>query len=138
SESGARTCEEVRISSQMQYGRRVTVQRYGTASVCDCPLPDVSCVTIDVVKELRMRISRELEQTLTLAVNEAKRRRHEFLCLEHVLYALTFDEDVAKVIRNCGGDIKTLQRDLEKFFKEHMEALPPDVEEVEPQQTLGF
>ena len=65
-----------------------------------------------------MRISRELEQTLTLAVNEAKRRRHEFLCLEHVLYALTFDEDVVKVIRSCGGDIKMLQRDLESFFTE--------------------
>ncbi len=85
-----------------------------------------------------MRISRELEQTLTLAVNEAKRRRHEFLCLEHVLYALTFDEDVIRVIRNCGGDIKILQRDLESFFTEHMEALPQDEGEVEPQQTLGF
>ena len=85
-----------------------------------------------------MRISRELEQTLTLAVNEAKRLRHEFLWLEHVLYALTFDEDVVKVIRSCGGDIKMLQRDLESFFTEHMEPLPPDVEEVDPQQTLGF
>ncbi|HXG20228.1 MAG TPA: ATP-dependent Clp protease ATP-binding subunit ClpA [Methylomirabilota bacterium] len=85
-----------------------------------------------------MRISRELEVTLTLAVNEARKRRHEFLCLEHVLYALTFDEDVAKIIRNCGGDVKTLQRDLERFFNEQMEALPEGVEEVEPQQTLGF
>jgi len=85
-----------------------------------------------------MRISRELEVTLTLAVNEAKKRRHEFLCLEHVLYALTYDEDVAKIIRSCGGDLKTLQRDLEKFFDEHLEALPEHVEVDEPQQTLGF
>lgn len=85
-----------------------------------------------------MRISRELEVTLTLAVNEAKKRRHEFLCLEHVLYALTFDEDVAKIIRNCGGDIKVLQRDLEKFFDEHLETLPEGMDDGEPQQTLGF
>lgn len=85
-----------------------------------------------------MRISRELEVTLTLAVNEAKKRRHEFLCLEHVLYALTFDEDVAKILRHCGGDIKILQRDLEKFFDEHLETLPEEVGENEPQQTLGF
>ena len=38
-----------------------------------------------------MRISRELEVSLTLAVNEARRRRHEFLCVEHVLYALLHD-----------------------------------------------
>ena len=35
-----------------------------------------------------MRISRELEISLALAVSEARRRRHEFLCIEHVLYAL--------------------------------------------------
>jgi ATP-dependent Clp protease ATP-binding subunit ClpA len=85
-----------------------------------------------------MRISRELELTLTLAVDEARRRRHEFLCLEHVLYALTFDEAVANILRHCGGDIKALQRDLEKFFKENLEQLPEKAGEVEPQQTLGF
>ncbi|HKA55049.1 MAG TPA: Clp protease N-terminal domain-containing protein, partial [Candidatus Binatia bacterium] len=87
---------------------------------------------------MRMRISRELELTLTLAVDEARRRRHEFLCLEHVLYALTFDEAVANILRHCGGDIKALQRDLEKFFKENLEQLPEKAGEVEPQQTLGF
>jgi ATP-dependent Clp protease ATP-binding subunit ClpA len=85
-----------------------------------------------------MRISRELEMTFTLAFNEAKKRRHELVSLEHVLYALTFDEDVQKVLRNCGGDVKTLQRDLEKFLTEQMEPLPEEMEEVEPQQTIGF
>lgn len=84
-----------------------------------------------------MRISRELEISLTLAIKEAKRRRHEFLCLEHVLYALLFDETVADIIRHCGGDVKALQRDLEVFFKENLEPLPEGVE-VEPEQTLGF
>ncbi len=85
-----------------------------------------------------MRISRELEITLTLAVDEARRRRHEFLCLEHVLYALTFDEAVANILRQCGGDVKTLQRELERFFKENLEQLPEASREIEPQQTLGF
>ena len=31
-----------------------------------------------------MRISRELEVAFTLAVNEARRRRHEFLSIEHL------------------------------------------------------
>jgi ATP-dependent Clp protease ATP-binding subunit ClpA len=84
-----------------------------------------------------LRLSRELEMTFSLAVKEAKRRRHEYLCLEHILYALTFDEAVAEIIRHCGGDVKTLQRDLEEFFKDNIEQLP-DEEEAEPQQTLGF
>jgi ATP-dependent Clp protease ATP-binding subunit ClpA len=75
--------------------------------------------------------------TFSLAVKEAKRRRHEYLCLEHILYALTFDEAVAEIIRHCGGDVKTLQRDLEAFFKDNIEQLPEE-DEAEPQQTLGF
>src|SRR5262245_61543596 len=84
-----------------------------------------------------LRISRELEVTFSLAIKEAKRRRHEFLCLEHVLYALTFDETVATIIRHCGGDVRALQRDLEDFFKDNVEQLPEGVD-AEPQQTLGF
>jgi ATP-dependent Clp protease ATP-binding subunit ClpA len=75
--------------------------------------------------------------TLNLAVNEARRRRHEFLCIEHVLYALLHDSDVAEIIRHCGGDVQDLKDALEKFFAEKLETLPEDVE-VMPQQTLGF
>jgi ATP-dependent Clp protease ATP-binding subunit ClpA len=84
-----------------------------------------------------LRLSRELEMTFSLAVKEAKRRRHEYLCLEHILYALTFDEDVAEILRHCGGDVKTLQRDLETFFKDSIEQLE-EGEDAEPQQTVGF
>lgn len=85
-----------------------------------------------------MRISRELEVTISLAINEARRRRHEFLCLEHVLHALLFDETVAEIVRQCGGDVKELQADLEEFLKENLEALPEEAGEVDPQQTLAF
>ena len=50
-----------------------------------------------------MMISRELEVSLGVAVREAAHRRHEFLTLEHVLFALAHDADVIEVIRHCGG-----------------------------------
>jgi ATP-dependent Clp protease ATP-binding subunit ClpA len=84
-----------------------------------------------------MRISRELEMTLNFAVSEARRRRHEFLCIEHVLYALLHDADVAEIIRQCGGDVTDLKASLEKFFAEKLETLPDD-SVATPQQTLGF
>jgi ATP-dependent Clp protease ATP-binding subunit ClpA len=84
-----------------------------------------------------MRISRDLEVSLTLAVNEARRRRHEFLCVEHLLYALLHDSDVAEVIRHSGGDVPELKRQLEAFFDERLERLPESVESP-PQHTLGF
>ena len=84
-----------------------------------------------------MRISRELEMTLNLAVTEARRRRHEFLCIEHVLYALLHDADVIEIIRQCGGDVADLKQSLEKFFAEKLETLPEE-SPATPQQTLGF
>jgi ATP-dependent Clp protease ATP-binding subunit ClpA len=84
-----------------------------------------------------MMISRELEVTLTLAVREAARRRHEFLTLEHVLYALLHDSDVAEVVRNCGGNVDKLKADLDRFLNERVEKLPESVE-ADPQQTLSF
>jgi ATP-dependent Clp protease ATP-binding subunit ClpA len=83
-----------------------------------------------------MRLSRALEASLTLAVREAKRRRHEFLCLEHVLWAIVRDEDVAEVIRACGGDPTKLAHDLDHYLTQ-METLPEGVD-VPPQQTLAF
>jgi ATP-dependent Clp protease ATP-binding subunit ClpA len=84
-----------------------------------------------------MRISRELEISLALAMNEARRRRHEFLCIEHMLYALLHDDDVAEILRQCGGDVMALKRSLERFLDEHLEKLP-DGMDMAPQQTIGF
>src|SRR6185369_4904611 len=84
-----------------------------------------------------MLISRELEAALSLAVREATQRRHEFLTLEHVLFALLHDEDVLEVIRQCGGDAAALKRDLVRFFDERIEQLA-EKSDAEPQQTLGF
>jgi ATP-dependent Clp protease ATP-binding subunit ClpA len=71
-----------------------------------------------------MRISPEVEIALQLAATESARRRHEYMTVEHLLYALLFDEGTAKVIRHAGGDVKQLKARIERFFDEQMEALP--------------
>lgn len=84
-----------------------------------------------------MRISRELEITLTLAVSEARQRRHAFLSIEHLLYALLHDSEVPEIVRHCGGDPTALKEALERFFQDELETVPQDVE-AEPHQTIGF
>ncbi|HEX2488049.1 MAG TPA: Clp protease N-terminal domain-containing protein, partial [Blastocatellia bacterium] len=69
-------------------------------------------------------ITRELQATLEMAADEAIKRRHEFLTLEHLLYALLMDKVAKDVIYNCGGDLELLRRDLEEFFKESIQPLP--------------
>ncbi|HWE28974.1 MAG TPA: Clp protease N-terminal domain-containing protein, partial [Polyangia bacterium] len=84
-----------------------------------------------------MTISKELESTIQVAFDEARKRRHEFVTLEHVLFALLKDPIAAKIMKSSGADLKKLQHELEKFFKAHMPELPEGVER-EPQQTAAF
>ncbi|MBN1349187.1 ATP-dependent Clp protease ATP-binding subunit ClpA [candidate division KSB1 bacterium] len=79
----------------------------------------------------------ELEMALRAAIQEADRRRHEFVTLEHMLYALLYDKTGAKIIRHCGGDVEKLKERLDDFLEKKLEKLPADVN-VEPQQSIGF
>jgi ATP-dependent Clp protease ATP-binding subunit ClpA len=84
-----------------------------------------------------MMISRELEVTLGLALREAMRRQHEYLTLEHVLFALLHDGDVSEVVRHCGGNVDRLKKDVDQFLQDKLERLPED-QQAEPTQTIGF
>jgi len=82
-------------------------------------------------------ITRELQATLNLSANEAIKRRHEFLTLEHLLYAMLYEDTATDVIRNCGGDLDLLRHDLEEFFKENMQPLPRGIDRY-PEGTAAF
>jgi len=65
-------------------------------------------------------ISKELQNTLNLAYTEAKKRRHDYLTLEHLLYALLQDGAVIKIVHACGGSVQKLVKDLERFFDDQL------------------
>ncbi len=82
-------------------------------------------------------ISKELSVTLGFAVREAKRRRHEYVGIEHILFAILHDTNGVDIITGCGGDVDHLKNALENFFTEKMEIIPSGDEYV-LQQTIGF
>ena len=45
--------------------------------------------------------NQEVQITFTLAVREAQRRHHEYLTIEHVLFAMLYDENGQRIITNC-------------------------------------
>ncbi|MBX7136906.1 MAG: ATP-dependent Clp protease ATP-binding subunit ClpA [Oligoflexia bacterium] len=69
-------------------------------------------------------LSQELAYTIEAAFREAQKRRHAFFCVEHLLFALIFNEEISGIIRGCGGDSAALKRDLEEFFDKHVEKVP--------------
>ncbi len=82
-------------------------------------------------------ISKELSTALGFAVREAKKRRHEYVCVEHVLYAILNHESGSDTIEKCGGNPEQIKQELEKFFDEKLTKIDSQ-EEYVLQQTIGF
>ncbi len=73
-------------------------------------------------------IAKPLQAAFEFAVNEALTRRHEYVTLEHLLFALLHDRDAAEVIRACGGDTEELKKQLDDFMSNTFETLADDAE----------
>ena len=82
-------------------------------------------------------LSKELEHIISLAVNEVRIRRHEFLSLEHLLYAFSLEGSGQQLLLACGVDMDSLRRELELFFADHIEMLGANEDQDNIVQTLG-
>ena len=81
-------------------------------------------------------LSRNLERTLHRALALANERRHEYATLEHLLLALTEDQDAIAVMRACGVNLDALRQELLKYLNEELSAL--SVVDSETKPTAGF
>jgi len=75
--------------------------------------------------------TRDLEMCLMAAQSEAKDRHHEYLCVEHILYALLHHDTGIRIIKSCGGNVDRIKQDLEEFFSQQETV----GEDNSPQQT---
>ena len=82
-------------------------------------------------------LSAELQKTLETAYREAQKRRHEYLTLEHLLFALLDEKTGSGVIKHCGGNTSTLKKELEQFMQNKLEQLPEGVM-ADPESSAGF
>ncbi len=80
-------------------------------------------------------VSKELQQTLQAAVGEARRRRHEYVTLEHLLHAMTKDRVASEVLTACGADLRLLERELEEYLDRTLESAGAV---QDPEQTAAF
>jgi ATP-dependent Clp protease ATP-binding subunit ClpA len=82
--------------------------------------------------------SPRLEIILTVAYREATSRRHAYLTLEHLLYAIAHDPSGEEILAACGADVARLRADLKKHLESAIERQPKDAVDPEPIQTLAF
>jgi ATP-dependent Clp protease ATP-binding subunit ClpA len=68
-------------------------------------------------------LSRNLEKTLRRALALANARQHEYATLEHLLMALTEDEDATDVLDGCAIEIDRLRANLDDFLDHELTSL---------------
>src|SRR5512140_3511282 len=82
-------------------------------------------------------INKELELTIGATIRDAENRKHEYLTVEHILFAVLHDEWGAEIIANCGGNISRLKSTIENFFDKSVPRQAKDTVSY-PKPTLGF
>jgi ATP-dependent Clp protease ATP-binding subunit ClpA len=82
-------------------------------------------------------LSRNLEQTLHRALALANQRHHEYATLEHLLLALTEDQDAMAVLRSCGVSLPDLRDQIAQYLDSELAYLVDrNAEEAKP--TTAF
>src|SRR3984893_1595600 len=81
--------------------------------------------------------SASLEIVLAIAYREAVSRRHAYVTLEHLLYALAYDPDGERILIACGADLQRLRRDLNAYLEESIVPVARG-QERQPEQTAAF
>ncbi len=74
---------------------------------------------------------------LSIAYREAVSRRHAYLTLEHLLFALAHDPDGERILAACGADLAKLRSDLGTYLKAAIEETKRG-DDKEPEQTAAF
>jgi ATP-dependent Clp protease ATP-binding subunit ClpA len=82
-------------------------------------------------------INKELELSIEATIREAETRRHEYLTVEHILFAVLHNDGGVDIISNCGGSVTRLKALLEDFFDKNIPRLPENLKSY-PEPTVAF
>ena len=88
-----------------------------------------------------MKLSEDLQISITVAVTEANRLGHEYAGLEHLLYALTLDDETARVLRHSGAKIERLKARLFTYLTDELDSVEggeEDDEFYEARPSMAF
>lgn len=82
-------------------------------------------------------VSQELNFVFNDAVTYVRKHRYEYITVDHVFFALLGNDQIAKILTNCGASINFLYRSLEKYFLANPQSVPVD-ENYEPLETVAL
>src|SRR5688500_8514932 len=82
-------------------------------------------------------LTRELEETLSYAVDQAVKYKHEYVTLEHLLFALLEDGAARNILFHSRANVEETAKAHEEYFKEPLEKMPHGSKQM-PELTATF
>tara|TARA_E500000081_G_scaffold21552_1_gene25133 strand:+ start:1018 stop:3267 length:2250 start_codon:yes stop_codon:yes gene_type:complete len=79
--------------------------------------------------------SKELQLVFDKAINDAKKLMHEYVTLEHLLYAIFCEEKFCNIIEMFGADKEYIKSNLEHHLKTNMGEIITENDKVKPKKT---
>ncbi len=79
--------------------------------------------------------SSELQLVFEKAIDVAKRLKHEYLTIEHLLFAMLCDESFHKCVTGYGADADFLKKNLELYLKNKCNEIVTEEPDVKPRKT---
>ncbi|MBD1568785.1 MULTISPECIES: ATP-dependent Clp protease ATP-binding subunit ClpA [Aliivibrio] len=83
-------------------------------------------------------LNKELEASLNTAFARAREKRHEFMTVEHLLFALLENPSAHEALIACHTDLDALATEIDEFIIQTTPLIPLDDESRETQPTLSF
>ncbi len=84
-----------------------------------------------------MRVNPDVEIACSLAAQEARRRHHDLLTVEHLLFALLHDGTTIQILGNVGADVQRLKQRVHEVLEQELPKLPEN-SATPPSPSRGF
>jgi len=79
--------------------------------------------------------SKELQAIFDKAVKDAKKLQHEYVTVEHLVYAIFCSENFCKLLETFGADIQYIKSNLEHYLKNELDDIKTDMVKYKPKKT---
>jgi len=81
--------------------------------------------------------SKDLQLVFDKAVNDAKKLQHEYITLEHLLFAMFCEDNFLKLMKMYGADIDYIKANLEHHLKTQSDDIKIELKKYKPKKTAG-
>tara|TARA_B110000093_G_scaffold18649_1_gene16947 strand:+ start:1395 stop:3635 length:2241 start_codon:yes stop_codon:yes gene_type:complete len=79
--------------------------------------------------------SKELQLVFEKSLKDAKKLQHEYMTLEHLLFAMLCSENFFNLLKGFGADTEYLKASLEHYLKNNLEEIKIAEEKYKPKKT---